>query len=423
MSRTVAMAACVILAWGAQLQAGLLSVPDDYTPDKSWPVVVSTQDNPAPELMKRTPYFLVHAGGQGTVATRKIHDELTALAARYNIDPFRIYGTGFSRGGQEILIQAWQHPDWFAAIAPVCSDLREKPDRNRRDLNVKYLVNVPTLMLHGTGDSFRRTGEIEYELMKEAGCPVIWQTYAGGHSPALPFKQNVKLLTDFFDKHRLDLYPKKVVHLVEHKRYSRAFWVDSTLVKDASGIKAVFQVEVKDGNRIEVEANELIASLQLHLNEKLVDMKKPVTVVAGEKTLYQGPAKAVLTVKLRDGEAYQPEPSRPLWEELLEIRKKAPAATQPAAAAVRRVHVFLSGKVQGVGFRAFTRQEAIALKLNGWVKNLPDGRVEAIVEGPAEKVGKLMDKIMRGPPRARVDKIDTKDESHKGEFKGFEVRL
>jgi len=87
MSRTVAMAACVILAWGAQLQAGLLSVPDDYTPDKSWPVVVSTQDNPAPELMKRTPYFLVHAGGQGTVATRKIHDELTALAARISHSP------------------------------------------------------------------------------------------------------------------------------------------------------------------------------------------------------------------------------------------------------------------------------------------------------------------------------------------------
>ena len=422
MFRTPATIGFLALLCCAPLQAGLLSAPEAYTPEKSWPVVVSLQDNPAPELMKKTPYFLVHAGGQGMRATNNIRSNLKSLAGRYNIDPFRIYGTGFSRGGQEVLIQAWQRPDWFAAVAPVCSDLREKPDRNRRDLNVKYLLNVPTLMLHGEGDSFRRTGRIEYELMKAAGCNVTWQTYAGGHTPHLPFKQNVKLLTDFFDKHRLDPYPKKVVHLVEHKRHSRAFWVDSTLVKDVGGIKAVFTVEVKDGNRIEVTANELIASLELHLNDKLVDMGKPVTVVAGGKPLYAGPAKAKLTVKLRDGQAYGRTPQKPLWEELLEIRSKA-AKSQPAKQANRRVHVFLSGRVQGVGFRAFTRNEALALKLTGWVKNLPDGRVEAVVVGPADKVAKLLAKLHRGPEPARVEKIETKDEPHQGEGKTFEVRF
>lgn len=320
-----------LMAWVAvscpAARAGLLSVPDKYTPEKSWPVIVSLQDNPSPELMKPTPYFLVHAGGKGTVATRKIRENLKSLAAKYNIDPFRIYGTGFSRGGQEVLIQAWRRPHWFAAIAPVCSDLREKLNRNRRDLNVKYLVNVPTLMLHGEGDNFRRTGRIEYELMKQAHCNVTWQTYPGGHTPFLPFKKNVTLLTDFFHEHKLNPYPRKVVHLIEHKRHSRAFWVDSTLVKDTAGIKAVFEVEVKAGNRIEVHANEHIASLDLGLNDKLVDMKKPVTVVAGKKTLYQGPAKAKLTVKLRDGEKYQRTPQRLLWEELLVIRKQAQAKT------------------------------------------------------------------------------------------------
>ncbi|KKK53387.1 hypothetical protein LCGC14_3095300, partial [marine sediment metagenome] len=283
----VAFISAAILS-AAGVQAGLLSTPKDYAPSKSWPVVVSTQDNPSPELMKNTSYFLVHAGGKGTEATKKIIAELKSLAARYNIDPMRIYGTGFSRGGQEILIQAWQHPHWFAAIAPVCSDLREKPDRNDRHLNVKYLRNVPTLMLHGEGDNFRRTGRVEYELAKAAGVPVTWKMYPGGHSPALPFKKNVKLLTDFFDKHKLDPYPKKVVHLVEHPRYSRAFWVDSTLVKVTPKVKAVFTVEVKKGNRIEVTANEHVATLDLHLSAKLLDMTKPVTVVAGKKVLYKG---------------------------------------------------------------------------------------------------------------------------------------
>jgi hypothetical protein len=328
MFRIAAGMALVALLLAAPVQAGLLAVPKDYSAEKSWPVVVSLQDNPDPELMKATPYFLVHAGGQGMEATKNIQDNLKTLAAKYNIDPLRIYGTGFSRGGQEVLIQAWQHPDWFAAVAPVCSDLREKPDRNNRHLNVRYLVNVPALLLHGEGDSFRETGQIEYDLMKEAGCNVLWQTCAGGHSPELPFKKNVKMLTDFFDKHKLNPYPRKVVHLVEHKRYSRAFWVDSTLTKDAE-VKAVFTVEAKDGNRISVQADDLVAALDLYLNEKLVDMSKPVTVLAGDKTLYQGPAKSPLTVKIRDGEPYEKVPSRPLWEELTEIRRNAPA-TQPA---------------------------------------------------------------------------------------------
>jgi len=319
-------AACVVLATAGGLSAGLLSTPEGYSPAKAWPVVVSTQDNPDPELMKKTPYFFVHAGGKGVQASKKIRAELLGLARRCHIDPMRIYGTGFSRGGQEILLQAWQHPDWFAAIAPVCSDLREKPDRNNRHLNVRYLANVPTLMLHGEGDSFRRTGQIEFDLAKKAGCPVWWKTYAGGHSPAMPFKKDVKLLTGFFDKHRLNPYPRKVVHLVESKLHSRAFWVDAVLVKDAAGPKAVFQVEVKDANRIEVKANEHVAALELHLSAKLVDMSKPVTVSAGDKKLYTGPAKAKLTVKLRPGQPYERVPQKPLWREILEIRAKAKAA-------------------------------------------------------------------------------------------------
>ena len=334
MFRGAATAACVTVLWACPLRAGLLSVPADYTPEKSWPVIVAYQDNPSIEQMKTVPYFLVHAGGRGVEVTAKTRQYLKHLAGRYNIDPLRIYGSSFSRGGHELLQQAWQHPHWFAAIAPVCNDLRAEP----KVLNVKYLLHTPTLLLHGTGDSFLQTGRRVHQLMKAAGCNVEFRTYPGGHSPLVPFRKNVKMLTEFFDKHRLDPYPKRIVHLVSHKRYSRAFWVDSTPVRDAGGLGAVFRVHVKKPNRIEVEANERIASLDLYLNDKIVDMSKPLTVTCGGKVLYSGASRPRVRLKLRDGETFYQKRHKPLWEEIQEIRRKAgAAATRPAARApVRR---------------------------------------------------------------------------------------
>ncbi|MFP4058065.1 MAG: acylphosphatase [Candidatus Brocadiia bacterium] len=91
-------------------------------------------------------------------------------------------------------------------------------------------------------------------------------------------------------------------------------------------------------------------------------------------------------------------------------------------AGTRRVHVFLTGRVQGVGFRAFTQREARRLGLTGWVKNLADGRVEAVAEGPASKVEALLAKIRRGPRAARVEKLESRDEEPTGEFRQFEIR-
>ncbi len=329
-STRLAWTAWLVLAVSARAPAGLLSVPQAYRPERSWPVVVSLQDNPSPKLMGKTDYFLVHAGGVGMACSRKIRSELLRLARRYNIDPLRIYGTGFSRGGQEILIQAWQHPDWFAAVAPICSDLRPKPNRNDRHLNVKYLFKVPTLMLHGLHESFRPTGRKEYELMKQAGCRVLWKSFPGGHSPAPVYAADVSMILDFFDEHKLDPYPRTVVHLVQHKSHSRAFWVDAILVSDdprtPDGPKATFKVTVEKGNRIRVQANELISALELDLNATLVDMTRPVTVLWGEKRLYAGPPRSRLTVTLRPGRKYQRIAQKPLWQELAEIRARA--ATQ-----------------------------------------------------------------------------------------------
>jgi len=92
------------------------------------------------------------------------------------------------------------------------------------------------------------------------------------------------------------------------------------------------------------------------------------------------------------------------------------------APGTRRVHLFISGRVQGVGFRAFTQREARRLKLTGWVKNLRDGRVEAVIEGPRGKVDALLAKVRRGPRAARVEKLDVRDQPAEGDLKRFEIR-
>jgi acylphosphatase len=86
-----------------------------------------------------------------------------------------------------------------------------------------------------------------------------------------------------------------------------------------------------------------------------------------------------------------------------------------------RVHVFVSGRVQGVFFRAETADMADRLGLAGWVRNLPDGRVEALFEGEKEDVEKALDFCRKGPPGARVQSLDLKWEDWKGEFRDFRV--
>ena len=71
-----------------------------------------------------------------------------------------------------------------------------------------------------------------------------------------------------------------------------------------------------------------------------------------------------------------------------------------------RRRVIVRGRVQGVGFRWFVREHARALRLAGWVKNLPDGMVELEVEGPAEKVAELMAYVAEGPDGAVVSGVD-----------------
>ncbi len=84
--------------------------------------------------------------------------------------------------------------------------------------------------------------------------------------------------------------------------------------------------------------------------------------------------------------------------------------------------MFISGRVQGVFFRAYTRERAQSLGVYGWVGNCPDGRVEAVFEGREEAVDQIIAWCREGPPYARVNKVDISWEEYQGEFSGFIIK-
>uniref|UniRef100_A0A7C1IDJ1 Acylphosphatase n=1 Tax=Fervidicoccus fontis TaxID=683846 RepID=A0A7C1IDJ1_9CREN len=86
-----------------------------------------------------------------------------------------------------------------------------------------------------------------------------------------------------------------------------------------------------------------------------------------------------------------------------------------------RAHILIYGRVQGVFFRKHMKENADKLGLKGWVKNNPDGSVEAIVEGNIEKIKELVKWALTGPPLAHVEKLCVKWMSYKGEFDSFQI--
>ena len=86
-----------------------------------------------------------------------------------------------------------------------------------------------------------------------------------------------------------------------------------------------------------------------------------------------------------------------------------------------RVHVFVSGKVQGVYYRANTRDTAREKGVDGWVRNRSDGRVEAVFEGPESAVSEMVEWCHAGSPAASVESVDAEYGDPEGED-GFEVR-
>ena len=87
----------------------------------------------------------------------------------------------------------------------------------------------------------------------------------------------------------------------------------------------------------------------------------------------------------------------------------------------QRVRIFVTGKVQGVFFRQSLKVMAKKNNVFGWVRNLQDGRVEAVLEGDEEKISKLIEWAQEGPANSRVEDVDTHNEKFIAEFLKFDV--
>ena len=87
----------------------------------------------------------------------------------------------------------------------------------------------------------------------------------------------------------------------------------------------------------------------------------------------------------------------------------------------KRVRVLIDGRVQGVCFRMETRQAAEERGVEGWVRNLPNGKVEAVFEGEDTKVQSMLQWCETGPPLARVNRVEVENETPTDEFEGFRI--
>ena len=88
-----------------------------------------------------------------------------------------------------------------------------------------------------------------------------------------------------------------------------------------------------------------------------------------------------------------------------------------------RAHIVISGRVQGVSFRYYTMQEAQTRNIVGWVRNLWDGRVEAVFEGEQEAVDQMLAWSRKGPPSAQVEEVKVTPGEPTGEFESFRIRI
>lgn len=86
-----------------------------------------------------------------------------------------------------------------------------------------------------------------------------------------------------------------------------------------------------------------------------------------------------------------------------------------------RFHVFIYGIVQAVGFRNYIRTKANKLSIKGWIKNLEDGRIEAVFEGEDENINEILEYCKKGPYLAKVDNLIIKEEEYESKFKEFRV--
>jgi hypothetical protein len=303
-----------------------LILPNNYDPAVSHPVIVSTQDDPSAEYMKQTDYIVVRCIKKGyqnndTKEQQKNRCIIEDVALDCNIDPLRIYATGFSKGGHQSLKLGIRYPGWFAGLIPVHHDLMSQNFPYWK--NLENLINTPTLLIHGAGDGYWE--DTTYKYMLEKGCPVIEYLDGKGHTADWAFRENPQYMLDWADTVVMNPYPKIVQHTIEHPRYSRAYWTNCRMTQGTSGADLQYRVEVKENNLIDImliRNGNLVSCLELYLNSQLVDMGQNLVVnVDGQEKFNDMPSGKITVVVNGTGGAYSGVTTL-LWQHVDSLRQE-----------------------------------------------------------------------------------------------------
>lgn len=164
--------------------------------------------------------------------------------------------------------------------------------------------------------------------------------------------------------------------------------------------------------------------ISLHHGDQSVLLQNPMKAGSAAKIPYRLRSQ-ILEARLREKkEQGAPEGEIKKIEKNLSIMPKAGTKVKlilDANNPMTQIHVFISGKVQGVGFRNFTAKNAERLGLKGYVKNLDDGRVELLAEGSKFALDDLLKKVRRGPRTAEVKDVKVENGKFSGKYEKFEV--
>ena len=207
-----------------------------------------------------------------------------ALARDFSVSPDRVFVTGYSDGGFTANFLAAHWPHLVAGVAPDCGNWQYANTEN------VGLLNLPHLAVDGWGDGgYNNLNFIRWLTMRNMGADAsgVWGHH--GHTYA-PYEdaEEFQYIMDWARQHRRNLWPKRVQYATWSLTWPRAYWVAIDRFANYA-LAAQVDVEVKDGNRIEVAADN-VAALRLALSDKLLDMAKPVSVIVNGKQAYAGPA-------------------------------------------------------------------------------------------------------------------------------------
>ncbi|GIL21091.1 MAG: hypothetical protein DWB56_02240 [Candidatus Jettenia sp.] len=288
--------------------------PSHYVPDKSWPMILilhgvgSRGYDPVMAWLRSSAHndeFILVAPTYGhglwwkDEAERLILSVFDKMKQEYNIDTDRVYLTGFSSGGHGAWYMALRYPHFFAAISPIAGECPIP----------SFLVNlmhVPVYIVHGAQDTV-----IPAEAARDALSRLEKLNYRVAYKELPEMKHRFPLdetgeILDWFRANGRLLYPKKLRFSTESIKYSVSYWVEilefseivgrvSGVQKDISGhlmrsealpVTASVEADIKDENNEIFLVTQGIKAIRLYLENRLIDMERPLRVYINGKMVY-----------------------------------------------------------------------------------------------------------------------------------------